>query len=139
MVFICNFLIEKKKAVSGKSSPALWHVFRLSHIALKQSKRPPKEVLVLSLKALLGYCSEGPQPNMHFFPKYHRSDTFPKRDVSPLLEDSTNDRETIFGCRSSAFIMFVLMNTTTCTLVLRFCFLKKSVHTCCQNFVFESS
>lgn len=72
----------KRKAASGKTSPALWRVFRLSHIVLKKSKRPPKGVLVLSLKAVLGYRSDGPQPNVHFT-QYHRSGSKAgKRDVS---------------------------------------------------------
>lgn len=38
----------------------------------------------------------------------------------PLSKDSTNDRETIFGCLSSVFIMLAVMNTTTRTLQLTF-------------------
>lgn len=41
----------------------------------------------------------------------------------PLLKDSTNDREPIFGCLRSVFIMFSLINTTTCTLVPSYFFL----------------
>lgn len=89
--YLLNILLLERKSKEESrirhDFSSLVACFHSQSYRTEQNKWPPKGVSVLSLKALLGYGSDGPRSNMHFT-EYHRSDTFPKlgKEMFPFVK-----------------------------------------------------